>query len=295
MQGKRLTGPVEALRNLSLSLARLAASEAATGAVHGSAEGLRKEMPELDGQLRALLQDVLTVLGRLAHEAAEREHVAPADAAHLLAGAAMEGALKALEREWNDGGLPLHAFMVRINHLFDEALEFAHSRTDEIRKPGERAQAMSRGVVKAAMEQLHEAVPLLLEDARALAPLGEEVASRVGQGLVRGMAAGLREELASSPAVSRDALVASLEEFAQRAASATVRGAGSALEEEGLRWREAPAEGRPLRRVGRDFTAGVLEALGSRLRRPLLAMAGAGSALVVVTVLAARWGAGHPR
>ncbi|RKH05650.1 hypothetical protein D7X74_34365, partial [Corallococcus sp. CA047B] len=176
MQGRRLMGPVEALRNLSLSLARLAASEAASGAVHGSADGLRKELPEFDGQLRALLDDALTVLGRLAHEAAERERVAPTVAAHSLAGAAMAGALEALSREWNEGGLPLHAFVVRLNHLFDEALLFAHSRTDEIRKPGERAQAMARGVVKAATEQLHESVPLLLEDARALAPLGEEVA-----------------------------------------------------------------------------------------------------------------------
>ncbi|MCY1047104.1 hypothetical protein OV208_37730 [Corallococcus sp. bb12-1] len=314
MQGRRLTGPVEALRNLSLSLARLAASEAASGAVHGSADGLRKELPEFDGQLRALLEDALTVLGRLAHEAAEREHVAPTVAAHSLAGAAMAGALEALSREWNEGGLPLHAFMVRLSHLFDEALLFAHSRTDEIRKPGERAQAMARGVVKAATEQLHESVPRLLEDARALAPLGEEVASRVGRGLVaglesklredsgvgvglmeragrglvRGLSAGLREELAASPVPSGEALVASAERLVERGVAAAVRSAGDALADEATRWREVPAEGRPLRRAGREFTAGVLEALGAKLRLPLLAMAGAGSALVALAVVSGR-------
>ncbi|RYZ42836.1 MAG: hypothetical protein EOO71_06185 [Myxococcaceae bacterium] len=311
MQGRRFTGPVEALRNLSLSLARLAASEAASGAVHGSADGLRKELPEFDGQLHALLQDSLTVLGRLAHEAAAREQVAPAVAAHTLAGAAMTGALEALSREWKDGSLPLHAFMVRLNQLFDEALVFAHSRTDEIRQPGERAQAMARGVVKAATEQFHDSVSMLAEDARGLVPLGGEVASsvgrglvdgvearlredsgagmalmeRAGRGLVRGLAAGLREELAASQVPTGEALVASVEKLVERGVAATVRSAGDALVDEATRWRELPVEGRPLRRAGREFTSGVLEALGAKLRVPLLALAGTGSALVALVVV----------
>ncbi|WP_375761420.1 hypothetical protein [Corallococcus exercitus] len=305
------TGPIEALRNLTVSLQKLAAREIATGVVRGTAEGIRKELPDADGQLHALLQDVLTVLARLAHEAAERESGAPAVATQEFAGAAMEGALKALEREWNDGGLPLHGFMVRLNHLFDEVVMFAHSRTDEIRAPGERAQVMARGVVKAATEQLHEALPVILEDARGLSPLGEEVASKVGrglvvgvesklredsglllglveragQGLVRGLAAGLREELASSPMASGEALAT----LAERTAAATMRGAGSALTQEELRWREAPRNQELVRRTSREITAGALEALGAKLRRPLIALAGAGSALMALTVLSARW------
>ncbi|RKI47875.1 hypothetical protein D7X55_36530, partial [Corallococcus sp. AB049A] len=181
------TGPVEALRNLTLSLQRMVATEIATGVVRGTADGLREEVPDGHGQLHTLLQDLLTVLGRMAHEAAAREPGASADATEVLAGAAMEGALKALEREWNDGGLPLHGFMVRLNQLFAEVVSFAHSRTDEIRTPGERAQVMARGVVKAATEQLHESLPAILEDARGLSPLGEEVASKVGRGFVEGV------------------------------------------------------------------------------------------------------------
>ncbi|QAT87698.1 hypothetical protein EJ065_6169 [Corallococcus coralloides] len=309
------TGPIEALRDLTLSLQRMVATEIATGVVRGTADGLREEVPDGDSQLHTLLQDLLTVLSRMAHEAAEREPGASADATGVLAGAAMEGALKALEKEWNDGGLPLHGFMVRLNHLFDEVVTFAHSRTDEIRTPGERAQVMARGVVKAATEQLHDSLPAILEDARGVVPLGEEVAAKVGrglvvgvesklkedtswllgwgeqagQGLVRGLAAGLHEELTTNPAASAEALGAALAKLAERTAAATVRGAGSALMQEALRWGEAPRHQDLARRTSREVTAGALEALGARLRRPLLVLAGAGSALVALSVLSSRW------
>lgn len=299
------TGPIKALRDMTLSMERRVATEIATGVVRGTADGIREEMPDADGQLRTLLRDALTVLRRMAHKAAEREPGASADATEALAGAAMEGALKALEREWSDGGLPLHSFVERLDQLFDEVMRFAHSRTDEIHTPGERAQVMARGVVKEATEQLHESLPAIMEDARGVVPLGEEVASKVGrglvlgvesslredsawllglveqagQGLVRGLAAGLREELASGEALAT---------LAERTAAATVRGAGSALTQEELRWREAPRNEDLVRRTSREVTAGALDALGSRLRRPLMALAGAGSALVALTMLSSR-------
>jgi hypothetical protein len=315
MKNGRHAGPVEALRNLALSLERLAASEAASSVVRGAAEGLRKELPEVEGQLRPLLQDVLTILGRLAHEAAEREQVDPGAAAQTLASGAMQGALDVLEREWQDGGMPLHAFMERINRLLDEVVEYAHSRTDEIRTPRERAEAMARGLVRATTEELREAVPGFVEDARGLAPLGAEVASKVGRGLVegiesklkedsdalvglleragrglvRGLAAGIREELAASPLASGEALGTTLETLAERTSAATVRGASGALAGEGRRWRDALKSDGALRRASRELTGGALEALGAGLRRPLMAVAGAGSALVALTVLAVRW------
>ncbi|WP_309889872.1 hypothetical protein [Archangium sp.] len=286
MATERRSSPMTALRNLALSLERLAAREAASGVVRGAADGLRQELPELDGQLSALLRDALTVLGRLAHEAAEREQVDAGAAAHTLAASATQGMLEVLEREWQDGGMPLHAFVDRLNRLLDEVAEFARSRTDEVRSPGERAEALVEGVVRAAMRQLHEGMPALVEDGRSLAPLGEELAShvgrglvtgiesklhedadalvglleRAGRGLVRGLAAGIREELASSPVSTGEALGASLEKLAERTTAATLRGAG-----------------------------GALRGLGTSLRRPLLAIAGAGSALLAVTVLSVRW------
>ncbi|RKG97039.1 hypothetical protein D7V97_34835 [Corallococcus sp. CA053C] len=283
MASERHGRPVEALRNLTLSLQRLLASGVASGAVHGAADGLREELPELNGQLRTIAHDVLAVLARLTHEAAEREGAEPGAAAHTLAAAAMEGALEVLEREWQEGGLPIHDFMVRLNRLFDHAVDYARSRTDEIHTPGERARIIVRSMVTEASERLHEAVPALVEDARVMAPLGEEVASKVGRGLVegigsklqedsdalvgllerggrglvRGLAEGLREELASNPVLSGEALGASLEKLAERTTAATLRGA--------------------------------LEALGAGLRRPLMAVAGAGSALWILSVLAVRW------
>jgi hypothetical protein len=282
MRKEQRVGPVEGLRNLALALERLAAREAASGAVRGAADGLRKELPKLDGQVRALLTDALTLLGRLVQEAAERERLAPGDAAHTLATAATRGALEVLEREWRDGGLPLHGFVERFNSLLDEVVEFAHSRTDEIRSPVDRAQALSRGMVTAAVEQLRESLPALAEDARKLAPRGVEVARKVGRGLVegassrlrddaeavvhlveraghglvRGLAAGLREELASRPAASTEALAASVEALVERASAAAARGAAGALE--------------------------------ARVR-PLLAAAGAGGALLLLSLLMVRW------
>ncbi|RKH88349.1 hypothetical protein D7Y13_41535 [Corallococcus praedator] len=111
---------------------------------------------------------------------------------------------------------------------------------------------------------------------------------RAGRGLVRGLAAGLREELAASPLLSADALAASVEKLVERGVATTVRSAGDSLADEAMRWRETPAEGRPLRRAGREFATGVMEALGARLRLPLLAMAGAGSALVALAVVSGR-------
>ncbi|WP_224240158.1 hypothetical protein [Hyalangium gracile] len=315
MAKERRTGPVEVLRNLALSLERMAAREAASSVVRGAADGVRQELPEIDGQLRALLRDALTVLGRMAHEAAEREEVDPGAAAHSLAASAMKGVLEVLEREWQDGGLPLHSLVERINLLFDEIIDYAHSRTDEIRTPGERAQAMAEGVVRAAVRELHEAVPSFAEDMKTLAPLGAGIASQVGRGLVegiesklredeevlvglleragrglvRGLAAGIREELASSPLASGQALGKSLETLAERSAAATVRGAGGALTEQVRSWRDTLARDGTLRRASRELAGGTLEALGAGLRRPLLAIAGAGSVLVALTLFSARW------
>lgn len=275
-------GPIEGLRNLGLALERLAAHEAASSAVRGAAEGLREELPELDGQVRSLLADALTVLERLVHAAAERAPQGPGATAHTLAASAMRGTLEVLEREWRDGGLPLHGFVERFNRLLDEVLELTHSRTEEIRAPLERAQALSRGMMKAAVEQLHESGPALVEEARKLAPQGAEVARLAGSGLIdglesrlrddeeallrwmerasrrlgRGLAEGMREELASRPAASAEALATSMESLVERSSAAAVRGAARAL-------------------------AGYV--------RPFLAAAGAAGALLALSLVAVRW------
>jgi hypothetical protein len=307
------SGPVATLRQLALSLERLVAHEAAKGVVRGAADGLRKEMPGIDGQLRSIVQDALTVLGRLLHEAAEQERVDPAATAQTVAASAMQGMIDVLEREWQDGGMPMHSLVQRLNILLDEVIDFTHSRTDEILTPAERAQAMTEAVVDAALGRVHDAVPVFAEDLRAAGPLGEEVASAVGRGLVtglgtqlrkdadvlggvvhragqdvvRGMAAGVREELAASPEISRETLAATLEALAERTAAAAVRGAGGAVTEQ-VRALNREADALAVRRMSRDVTAGILDALAERLRRPLLAVASA-SGVMALTLLAARW------
>ncbi|HZH12884.1 MAG TPA: hypothetical protein VE057_00830 [Archangium sp.] len=314
MPGERRLGPVEMLRNLAVSLERLAAHEAASSVVRGTADGLRQEMPELEGQLRALLQDTLTVLGRLAHEAAERQQVDPAAAARAMAASVTQGLLEVLEREWQDGGLPLHSFVERLNRLLDGVADFTHFRAEELRTPRERAQAITETMVRTVVQQLREEVPAFGEELRAMAPVGEELASKVGRGLiagiesklrenpdvfgdllenagrklVRGLAAGIREELASHPAVSGKALGASLETLAERTAAATVRGMGGALTEQVHTWRDARARNGTLRRVTRELTQGAMEALGAGLRRPLIAVASAGS-LMTLALLSVHW------
>lgn len=282
MVKERRAGPFEVLRTLALSLESMVAREAASGVMRGAAEGLREELPdEIEGQLRALLQDALTVLGRMAHEAAEREPVETGAAAHSLAAAAMQGVVEVLEREWQDGGLPFHALVERINRLLDEVIDFARSRTDEIRTPGERAQAMAEGMVRAAVRELHEALPGLAEDLTALTPVGGGMASHVGRGLVEGIESKLKED---------GALLGSLFEQAGRG---LVKGLASGLREELASGKplgaSLEAHGGTVRRMSREVTAGVLEALGAGLRRPLLALLGAGSALVGASLLAARW------
>ena len=257
--------------------------------------------------------EALTVLGRLLHEAAEQERVDPGEAARSIAASTMQGLIEVLEREWQDGGMPMHSLVQRLNILLDEVIDFTHSRTDEILSPAERAQAMTEAVVDAALGRVHDAMPVFAEDLRAAGPLGEEVASVVGRGLVtglgsqlqkdadviggvvhragqdvvRGMAAGVREELAASPEVSRETLAATLEAIAERTAAAAVRGAGGAATEQVRAWnREADALA--VRRMSRDVTAGILDALAERLRRPLLAVASA-SGVMALTLLAARW------
>ncbi len=276
MASVRRQGPVEVLRNLALSLERLAVHEAASGAVRGAADGLRKEVPELDAQLRTLLQDALTVLGRMVHEAAEREPVEPGASAQALAAAAMQGIVDVLEREWQDGGFPLHAFIERLNRLLDGVAEFAHFRADEIRTPGERAQAMAEGMAKVVTQQLHASVPLLAEDLRTLVPVGAELASQVGRGLVEGIESKLREDSSV------------LESLLERAGRGLVHGLAAGLREELAATPALTREGK-LRRVSREVTGGALEALMTGLRSPLLAAAGVGSAFMALTLLSMRW------
>lgn len=299
-------GPAQLLRNLALSLERVATQEAASSAVQGAARGLRAELPdEVEAQVHALLRDTLTVLGRLVHEAAHGERPGPEAAAHAVAGAAMSGALEALEREWNDGGMPLHGLLTRVDRLLDHVGTHADARRTLVEDAEERARAFTYGVVDAGMDRLHESLPQLTEDLRGLVPLGGEVAASVGRGLVEGLGARAREdeavlgallekagqrlvhglataveaELRARPGAASGAVGAAagaVEAVAERAAAATVRGAVGELVRQAGPLREALAlpKAPPLREASRQVAAGLFDAVGERLRGRWRATAG---------------------
>ncbi|MBF5046494.1 hypothetical protein FGE12_29030 [Aggregicoccus sp. 17bor-14] len=298
MADARRSRPTEMIRSLALSIGDLATQGATSGVVHG----LRSAMPELDGQVRQLLQDTIVALGRIAHEAAEAESAAPKETAHALAAAAARGALEELEREWNDGGMPLHAFAGRINGLLDRLDQYLGSRHRAFQSPDE----FSRGVVAGAAQQLREELPAFADSLRAITPVSAEVAEQIGRGIVsgvqaqlredpqafaglidrmldgtieragrelaRGLAAGLREELKSSPQAAEH-LVARLEELAERSAAAAVRGVRSGL---------------PDAASVRTTTAALTRGIFDSLRRPLAAVAGATGLLLTVGLFTLR-------
>ena len=308
MSEARRSGPADVLRNLALSLERLATQGAAGGVVHGVADGLRGELPdEVEAQLRRLLHDALTVLGRVAQRAALHEAPHAAEAVHDLSAAAMRGALEELEREWADGGMPLHDFMERMNMLLEDVSHYARSRAHVLQSP----EGLAGNAVKGAMGQVREELPALAQSLRELSPVVAELAEhvgrglvhgvhgrlhedpvglsglleRAGQGLVHGLAAGMREELKEAQrlgalgpdALSAGALGAHVEHLAESTAEAALRGARRGL--------TAPGAGEAVRITSRELTRGVLEALSS-LRRPLAAAGAAAGALLTVAFVA---------
>lgn len=265
--------PAEVLRNLALSIERVAAQEAASGIVQGAAEGLRSELPELNTQLRHLLRDTLTVLGRMAHEAAQRETVAPEDLEHKLAAAMMSGALQALERELAESGLPLPELLERLNTLFDSLAAQALVTAEQLSRPGDRARSMTAGVVDEVADRMDAVVASVTQELHAVVPLAGEVAEHVGRGVVRGLASAVEEELRAHPGVSADGIAASVAGVAEHAAAATVRGAAGELV-----WQLRPIRSRvgqgTLRKATREVVGGVLDAFGERLRRPRMWVSG---------------------
>lgn len=305
--------PLQILKELVLSVQRVAAEEAATGLVRGAAEGLRDELPEAEQKVRALIHDSLTALGRLAHDAAHRAN-GPAETTHDLAAAAMRGALEELEREWQNGGFPLHSFVERLNQLLDRVGQYAGSRASFFERPDLRAREVSAGLVEGASDKLHERAPSIAEDLRALAPLAEELASRAGQGLVcgmqhrasqdreafarfleqagrgliRGLSSALQEELARAPLPGAERLGKSAAEIAEQTAAGIVRGASQELVRQLVPLQQAFASSGGARQVTQEAVAGALQALGQRLKGPLVAAIAAGGAVATLAVLSLR-------
>jgi hypothetical protein len=300
--------PVELLRQLTLSVERLAAQGLASGAVRGATEELRAGLPALDGQLQAVFEDVLSLLERMAHEAAVRPARPPEEWSRLVAEGAVRGALEELRRSMPGVEVFTREAVEHLNQLLEDSTRIASGREKELRQPGARARLVAAGAVKGALRQLHDALP-------QLAPVVAALSSQVGRGFIEGLGSKAAEESAAFTVflehVGRSfvhALVEQLdtelrtrwgaeegkvgravEDTAGQVAAACVRGATEELVRQVRSLgRSSSGEG-ALQRAGREVSSGILSALGESLRTPLVVAAGTGSALLLAVLLVTRW------
>jgi hypothetical protein len=177
---ERGTHPVDWLRGIALSLERLAAQGVAGGAVRGASEQLRAEVPEgLETQLRTLLEDVLTLLERMAGDAA-RSRVSPlATWSRQAAEGAVRGAIEEARHLVPELRPTTQELLSRVKLWLDRSEAEAVARAHAIRAPGELARVTAAGAVAGATDQLGVALP-------ALAAPASDLAAQVGRGAVRG-------------------------------------------------------------------------------------------------------------
>jgi hypothetical protein len=299
--------PVELLRQLTLSVERLAAQGIASGAVRGATEELRAGLPELDGQLQAVFKEVLTLLERMAHEAAARPARPPEEWSRLVAEGAVRGAVEELRRSMPGADAFSHEVVERLNQLLERSTRVATSWEKKLRTPGARARIAAAGAVRGALGQLHDSMP-------QLAPVAAELSSRVGRGLVEGLGATAEEKSDALAAFLEragrsfvHALVDQLDtelrarwdegegkvgramaDTAEQVAAACVRGATEELVRQVRSLRESSLGKGVLRRAGREVSSGILAALGEGLRKPFVVAAGASSALLLAVLLVTR-------
>ncbi len=209
MNERQSRSPAVVLRELVLAMERLAAKAVTQGAV----QGLRVELPTLD--------EDLALLGKEAAKLVSRVSALDGEFARELTQALTRGALDALAARWEEGGLPLHGLLQRLDVLAQEAAALIASRGREIHERGDRARISAAALVDGASHQLRLATPGLVEDLVALAPsVGDAlavVAERFAAGAVRGAAAQVASTL-EAPG-----------EPVQRAASQLSRGVLQAL------------------------------------------------------------------
>lgn len=293
-EDRRRSGPFGLLRELAVEVQRSVAEETAASAVRGAADGLREEMPELDARVRQLLTDAVILLGSRVHEAAQRAPGSPNGAAHDIAQMITRGALDELERQWHSGGLPLHAILERVNELMARLSTFAASRAEQLSNPDRQFETVAGAAVRGLMNELHTALPKILEDLDAVAPVAEDISARAAQGALRGLEATLRQKPEMFDQVVEQAGRALMKGLATGLGTeAFSRSVSHAAEETGrslVRGLAPELEG-----AGRAFVRGIVSGLGEAVRPlsrgPGLAAAGATSAVLI----AAAWALGRGR
>ncbi|XXF79977.1 hypothetical protein P2318_09565 [Myxococcaceae bacterium GXIMD 01537] len=297
-QDKRLY-PLELMRQLTLSIERLLAQGLASGAVHGATQELQAGLPEMDEPLRALFQDVLTLVGRLAHDAASRPAYPPGTWPRVIAESAMHGIMMEFRNSHPDLHITTEEIFKRLRDWLERSTEHEQQRLEEGRAPGFRARDAAAGAVEGVVAQLDKS-------RERLAPMAAEVASQAGRGFVEGLGAktdeqtealtrfleraghvvvhtlaeALETELRARKGQLFEDVGAAVAQLAERTAEATVRGAFAELARH--------QEEQHLQRAGWEVSSGALAAAGARLRRPLALAAGAGGALFLAALIVLR-------
>jgi hypothetical protein len=224
---------VDALKNLTLGLERAAAEEAASGAVQGASEGLRRELDGASGQAREWFDRLATDAARTALESARDPDGLPATAARLLAGSAARGAIDELERQWAHGALPMKGLVERLDRLLDDVTRLTAAWEHDRLDPTDRARKMATETVRAAVAELrgtllsatHGPAP-----ARAARELGLALGAGFAEGLATGMKPHLRDLAESAAEGAADGLLSTTRRRVPAAARAGARGAAAALE-----------------------------------------------------------------
>jgi len=150
--------------------------------VRGATEEIRAGVPgDLDVQLRALVQDALKVVERLAEEAARSKASPLAAWSRSVGEGTVQGAIEEFRR-LVPYAQPMNAeLFAHVKAWLDRSQTESAARTQAIHSPGDIARTAAQGAVAGVTDQLSTALP-------ALATPAAEFASRVGRGVVRGAA-----------------------------------------------------------------------------------------------------------
>jgi hypothetical protein len=181
--------PVEWLRDLAVSLERLAVEGVASGAVRGATDELRAGLPDdADEHLRTLLRDGLAVLERFLAEAAGSGTSPLAAWSRATAEGAVRGAVEELRRLAPELRPTTQEVLVRLKLWLDRSAAEAAARSQVIHSPGDRMRIAAAGATAGAAEELSAVLPQLATPAA-------EFASSVGRGFVRGAAGELGHQV----------------------------------------------------------------------------------------------------
>lgn len=182
-------GAGDMVRQLIVSLERVAVHGLAAGAVRGATDELESEIPELSEDLRLLLDNSIAVLNGLAVLLAEE----PPRRLESMAEATAAGAARGLATTWPVVMEATRDLVIHLEDMLDRVARFAETRAAEVQTPGIRARIAAASGVEGALESLGKGGPQL-----------DAALESAGRSLVRGITSQLRADLQPIRGALRD-------------------------------------------------------------------------------------------